>query len=100
MKHSSEPWILGEDDATRPGQTRPEFQRLIFSSDRDPHHPHIRVRVAESAIPRIDLSQDPLELGKANAERIVLCVNACAGLTNDELKNVIEHKLSINEIFT
>ena len=72
-KHTPEPWIVCEHDAGCRDATN---FGLSIEQDRE------RCGEEPSIIAEVDIDGDgiDLETGRANAARIVACVNACAGM--------------------
>ena len=65
MKHTPEPWLVDPDEPT------------IHAIDR-------RVLIADCRVTQVAATRPPREPGvdDANADRIVACVNACAGIAD------------------
>lgn len=80
LNHTPEPWTVFNGPAVEGAETWSEsyFGTIVR------HGSHGGKRIADTSI---GLSQDYAE-GKANARRIVACVNACAGYTNEHLECV------------
>ena len=80
MKHSKEPWIVSDVF----------YSRLVISNE-------------NKVIARVDMTYHEFEEEeRANAQRIVDCVNACAGMENPveeiaELKQQLTWRSAINE---
>lgn len=77
MKHTKEPWSQGDI-----------IKELIFSED------------GNSVIAKC-MKMDEFEDGnqEANTKRIVACVNACAGITNEALEaGYIKHLVEWDEV--
>jgi len=70
MKHGPEPWYIDRDD--RPGMS----WNMAIGIRREPYKQVCFMAHSES---------DNNVEGNANAERIVSCVNACAGIENPEV---------------
>jgi len=75
MKHTKEPW-----EARRDRWHYASLSSIFAKGD--------YTSIAE-------LGGKPLEEVEANAKRIVLCVNACTGITNEALEeNIIKHAMA------
>ena len=83
IKNYGEPWRIGQHptDPTK----RHGFERLIFTSIRDERHPDLTLQAAEASLVYTPLNIEPVDWAKSIAGRIVACVNACVGISNERL---------------
>lgn len=72
MNHTKEPWHVEYDDAGYITINDDTGYIMLFMKD------------------------DELEMTASNAKRIVACVNACAGITNEALEAGVVHSSLIN----
>ncbi len=73
-EHTSEPWVKKNRDPQR------------YVNGEDYGSPYIYSEGDHRYVAEVQ-SSHTIEAMEANATRIVTCVNACAGLTNDEVKD-------------
>jgi hypothetical protein len=82
--HTAEPWILVESSEHHGAYITSDYQGDIADlyAMSNPNAASVLNGGVSYPIPFINAD--------ANASRIVLCVNACAGITNAELANIID----------
>jgi hypothetical protein len=75
-KHTPEPWVIADHLGKIEGKVM-----IIGGGKGETGKPYAIAGIFDFS----DEDRESIEEAKANAQRIVSCVNACAGLTQDEL---------------